>query len=58
MLWDDLLHGPEYRSSFTSDSEEAKGKDRKASKRDLKDDVFQQVCKMQGVPPCDGSLSK
>ncbi|KAH0618946.1 hypothetical protein JD844_018520, partial [Phrynosoma platyrhinos] len=29
MLWDDLLHGPECRSSYTSDSEEAKGNDAK-----------------------------
>ncbi|XP_034978157.1 protein PHTF1 isoform X2 [Zootoca vivipara] len=42
VLWDDLLHGPEYRSSYTSDSEGAKGKDTKGSKRDLKEDVFQQ----------------
>ncbi|XP_065447490.1 protein PHTF1 isoform X8 [Chrysemys picta bellii] len=39
MLWDDLLHGPECRSSYTSDSEEGNVK---GSKRDLKDDVFQQ----------------
>ncbi|XP_053249501.1 protein PHTF1 isoform X2 [Podarcis raffonei] len=42
VLWDDLLHGPEYRSSYTSDSEGAKGKEPKGSKRDLKEDVFQQ----------------
>ncbi|XP_074833996.1 protein PHTF1 isoform X2 [Carettochelys insculpta] len=39
MLWDDLLHGPECRSSYTSDSEEGNVK---GSKRDLKEDVFQQ----------------
>ncbi|XP_019402356.1 PREDICTED: putative homeodomain transcription factor 1 isoform X2 [Crocodylus porosus] len=39
MLWDDLLHGPECRSSYTSDSEEAT---MRGSKRDLKEDVFQQ----------------
>lgn len=41
MLWDDLLHGPECRSSCTSDSEDATGR---GSRRDLKEDVFQQVC--------------
>lgn len=40
MLWDDLLHGPECRSSGTSDSEERCARD---SRRDLKEDVFQQV---------------
>lgn len=39
MLWDDLLHGPECRSSCTSDSEE---ETMKGSRRDLKEDVFQQ----------------
>ncbi|XP_031461570.1 putative homeodomain transcription factor 1 [Phasianus colchicus] len=39
MLWDDLLHGPECRSSCTSDSEE---ETLKGSRRDLKEDVFQQ----------------
>ncbi|XP_065596459.1 protein PHTF1 isoform X2 [Cyrtonyx montezumae] len=39
MLWDDLLHGPECRSSCTSDSEEEMGK---GSRRDPKEDVFQQ----------------
>ncbi|NXY85217.1 PHTF1 factor, partial [Alcedo cyanopectus] len=37
MLWDDLLHGPECRSSGTSDSEDAA-----AARRDLREDVFQQ----------------
>lgn len=41
MLWDDLLHGPECRSSCTSDSEE---ESMKGSRRDPKEDVFQQVC--------------
>lgn len=41
MLWDDLLHGPECRSSCTSDSEEVTVK---GTRRDLKEDVFQQVC--------------
>lgn len=40
MLWDDLLHGPECRSSGTSDSEERCARD---SRRDPKEDVFQQV---------------
>lgn len=53
MLWDDLLHGPECRSSYTSDSEEAKAKDTKGSKRDLKEDVFQQVCDMQSFLPAN-----
>uniref|UniRef100_A0A803XQ31 Putative homeodomain transcription factor 1 n=1 Tax=Meleagris gallopavo TaxID=9103 RepID=A0A803XQ31_MELGA len=39
MLWDDLLHGPECRSSCTSDSEE---ETMKGSRRDPKEDVFQQ----------------
>ena len=41
MLWDDLLHGPECRSSCTSDSEEMIVR---GTRRDLKEDVFQQVC--------------
>ncbi|XP_025030953.1 putative homeodomain transcription factor 1 isoform X2 [Python bivittatus] len=59
MLWDDLLHGPECRSSFTSDSEEAKGKDKKASKRDLKDDVFQQnhLFWLQNTSPASTKVS-
>ncbi|XP_068774737.1 protein PHTF1 isoform X2 [Struthio camelus] len=39
MLWDDLLHGPECRSSCTSDSEEVTVR---GARRDLKEDVFQQ----------------
>ncbi|XP_007485225.1 protein PHTF1 isoform X2 [Monodelphis domestica] len=43
MLWDDLLHGPECRSSATSDSEEGNVKALPpGAKRDPKEDVFQQ----------------
>nr|XP_020857722.1 putative homeodomain transcription factor 1 isoform X2 [Phascolarctos cinereus] len=43
MLWDDLLHGPECRSSATSDSEETGVKALPpGTKRDPKEDVFQQ----------------
>ncbi|XP_006865962.1 PREDICTED: putative homeodomain transcription factor 1 [Chrysochloris asiatica] len=43
MLWDDLLHGPECRSSATSDSEGAHVNTlHPGTKRDSKDDVFQQ----------------
>ncbi|XP_058516052.1 protein PHTF1 isoform X3 [Ochotona princeps] len=43
MLWDDLLHGPECRSSVTSDSEGAHGNTpHLGTKRDPKEDVFQQ----------------
>ncbi|XP_074044572.1 protein PHTF1 isoform X6 [Macrotis lagotis] len=43
MLWDDLLHGPECRSSATSDSEEVNMKALPPGvKRDPKEDVFQQ----------------
>ncbi|XP_071073293.1 protein PHTF1 isoform X5 [Dasypus novemcinctus] len=43
MLWDDLLHGPECRSSVTSDSEGARVTSLHAgAKRDPKEDVFQQ----------------
>ena len=46
MLWDDLLHGPECRSSVTSDSEGAHVSSlHSGTKRDPKEDVFQQVCK-------------
>lgn len=51
MLWDDLLHGPECRSSGTSDSEE---RSRRDSRRDPKEDVFQQV---GDVHPGAGSAS-
>ncbi|XP_060057840.1 protein PHTF1 isoform X7 [Erinaceus europaeus] len=44
MLWDDLLHGPECRSSVTSDSEGANMNNlHSGTKRDPKEDVFQQV---------------
>ncbi|XP_060057839.1 protein PHTF1 isoform X6 [Erinaceus europaeus] len=43
MLWDDLLHGPECRSSVTSDSEGANMNNlHSGTKRDPKEDVFQQ----------------
>ncbi|XP_061487956.1 protein PHTF1 isoform X2 [Rhineura floridana] len=59
MLWDDLLHGPECRSSYTSDSEEAKGKEAKGSKRDLKEDVFQQnhLFWLQNTSPASTKVS-
>ncbi|XP_062999551.1 protein PHTF1 [Elgaria multicarinata webbii] len=59
MLWDDLLHGPECRSSYTSDSEEAKGKDAKGSKRDMKEDVFQQnhLFWLQNTSPASAKVS-
>ncbi|XP_048670494.1 protein PHTF1 isoform X3 [Marmota marmota marmota] len=51
MLWDDLLHGPECRSSVTSDSEGAHVNTlHSGTKRDPKEDVFQQVnAYQQGV---------
>ncbi|XP_037592952.1 putative homeodomain transcription factor 1 isoform X4 [Cebus imitator] len=51
MLWDDLLHGPECRSSVTSDSEGAHMNTlHSGTKRDPKEDVFQQVnAYQQGV---------
>ncbi|XP_028344782.1 protein PHTF1 isoform X1 [Physeter macrocephalus] len=43
MLWDDLLHGPECRSSVTSDSEgDHVNSLHSGTKRDPKEDVFQQ----------------
>ncbi|XP_075837844.1 protein PHTF1 isoform X2 [Microtus pennsylvanicus] len=43
MLWDDLLHGPECRSSVTSDSEGTHVNTlHLGTKRDPKEDVFQQ----------------
>uniref|UniRef100_A0A5F9CDA3 Putative homeodomain transcription factor 1 n=1 Tax=Oryctolagus cuniculus TaxID=9986 RepID=A0A5F9CDA3_RABIT len=43
MLWDDLLHGPECRSSATSDSEGTHVSTlHSGTKRDPKEDVFQQ----------------
>ncbi|XP_036779300.2 protein PHTF1 isoform X3 [Manis pentadactyla] len=51
MLWDDLLHGPECRSSVSSDSEGAHVNTlHSGTKRDPKEDVFQQVnAYQQGV---------
>ncbi|XP_048354528.1 protein PHTF1 isoform X4 [Sphaerodactylus townsendi] len=59
VLWDDLLHGPECRSSFTSDSEEAKGKEARGGKRDSKDDVFQQnhLFWLQNTSPASSKVS-
>ncbi|XP_059573256.1 protein PHTF1 isoform X1 [Alligator mississippiensis] len=56
MLWDDLLHGPECRSSYTSDSEEANVR---GSKRDLKEDVFQQnhLFWLQNTSPASARVS-
>uniref|UniRef100_A0A7M4FBX5 Putative homeodomain transcription factor 1 n=1 Tax=Crocodylus porosus TaxID=8502 RepID=A0A7M4FBX5_CROPO len=56
MLWDDLLHGPECRSSYTSDSEEAT---MRGSKRDLKEDVFQQnhLFWLQNTSPASARVS-
>ncbi|XP_067414882.1 protein PHTF1 isoform X3 [Emydura macquarii macquarii] len=56
MLWDDLLHGPECRSSYTSDSEEGNVK---GSKRDLKEDVFQQnhLFWLQNTSPASAKVS-
>ncbi|XP_038235408.1 protein PHTF1 isoform X1 [Dermochelys coriacea] len=56
MLWDDLLHGPECRSSYTSDSEEGNVK---GNKRDLKDDVFQQnhLFWLQNTSPASAKVS-
>lgn len=48
MLWDDLLHGPECRSSVTSDSEGTAPTLHSGTKRDPKEDVFQQVCTGDG----------
>ncbi|KAJ7331789.1 hypothetical protein JRQ81_013969 [Phrynocephalus forsythii] len=59
MLWDDLLHGPECRSSYTSDSEETKAKDTKGTKWDLKEDVFQQnhLFWLQNTSPASTKVS-
>ncbi|KAG6931479.1 putative homeodomain transcription factor 1, partial [Chelydra serpentina] len=56
MLWDDLLHGPECRSSYTSDSEEG---NIKGSKHDLKEDVFQQnhLFWLQNTSPASAKVS-
>ncbi|XP_069732035.1 protein PHTF1 isoform X2 [Phaenicophaeus curvirostris] len=56
MLWDDLLHGPECRSSCTSDSEEV---DVRGTRRDLKEDVFQQnhLYWLQNTSPASAKVS-
>ncbi|XP_039941712.1 protein PHTF1 [Hirundo rustica] len=56
MLWDDLLHGPECRSSGTSDSEERSARD---SRRDPKEDVFQQnhLFWLQNTSPASAKVS-
>ncbi|XP_074971877.1 protein PHTF1-like isoform X4 [Phalacrocorax aristotelis] len=56
MLWDDLLHGPECRSSCTSDSEEATAI---GTRRDLKEDVFQQnhLFWLQNTSPASAKVS-
>ncbi|KAF2976106.1 hypothetical protein EK904_014677 [Melospiza melodia maxima] len=56
MLWDDLLHGPECRSSGTSDSEERSCRD---SRRDPKEDVFQQnhLFWLQNTSPASAKVS-
>ncbi|XP_050183024.1 protein PHTF1-like isoform X2 [Myiozetetes cayanensis] len=56
MLWDDLLHGPECRSSCTSDSDDAALRD---PRRDLKEDVFQQnhLFWLQNTSPASAKVS-
>ncbi|XP_062482590.1 protein PHTF1 isoform X3 [Pezoporus occidentalis] len=56
MLWDDLLHGPECRSSCTSDSEEITVRD---PRRDAKEDVFQQnhLFWLQNTSPASAKVS-
>uniref|UniRef100_A0A8D0FAC8 Putative homeodomain transcription factor 1 n=1 Tax=Strix occidentalis caurina TaxID=311401 RepID=A0A8D0FAC8_STROC len=56
MLWDDLLHGPECRSSCTSDSEETTVR---GGRRDLKEDVFQQnhLFWLQNTSPASAKVS-
>ncbi|XP_075299074.1 protein PHTF1 isoform X3 [Opisthocomus hoazin] len=56
MLWDDLLHGPECRSSCTSDSEEMTVR---GIRRDLKEDVFQQnhLFWLQNTSPASAKVS-
>ncbi|XP_032843152.1 protein PHTF1 isoform X6 [Tyto alba] len=56
MLWDDLLHGPECRSSCTSDSDEAAAR---GTRRDLKEDVFQQnhLFWLQNTSPASAKVS-
>ncbi|KAM6398834.1 LOW QUALITY PROTEIN: protein PHTF1 [Rhynochetos jubatus] len=56
MLWDDLLHGPECRSSCTSDSEDVTVR---GARRDLKEDVFQQnhLLWLQNTSPASAKVS-
>ncbi|KFU84424.1 Putative homeodomain transcription factor 1, partial [Chaetura pelagica] len=56
MLWDDLLHGPECRSSGTSDSEEMSAR---AARRDPSEDVFQQnhLFWLQNTSPASAKVS-
>ncbi|KAM6114595.1 protein PHTF1 isoform 4-T4 [Phoenicopterus ruber ruber] len=56
MLWDDLLHGPECRSSCTSDSEEVTVR---GTRRDVKEDVFQQnhLFWLQNTSPASAKVS-
>ncbi|XP_071434989.1 protein PHTF1 isoform X2 [Pithys albifrons albifrons] len=56
MLWDDLLHGPECRSSCSSDSGDAPGRD---PRRDSKEDVFQQnhLFWLQNTSPASAKVS-
>ncbi|XP_074781396.1 protein PHTF1 isoform X2 [Athene noctua] len=56
MLWDDLLHGPECRSSCTSDSEDTAVR---GGRRDLKEDVFQQnhLFWLQNTSPASAKVS-
>ncbi|KAK2526528.1 Phtf1 [Columba guinea] len=56
MLWDDLLHGPECRSSCTSDSEDTTVR---GTRRDLKEDVFQQnhLLWLQNTSPASAKVS-
>uniref|UniRef100_A0A8C4TQL7 Putative homeodomain transcription factor 1 n=1 Tax=Falco tinnunculus TaxID=100819 RepID=A0A8C4TQL7_FALTI len=56
MLWDDLLHGPECRSSCTSDSEEMTVR---GTRRDVKEDVFQQnhLFWLQNTSPASAKVS-
>ncbi|XP_032566280.1 putative homeodomain transcription factor 1 isoform X1 [Chiroxiphia lanceolata] len=55
MLWDDLLHGPECRSSCTSDSEDTA----RDPHRDPKEDVFQQnhLFWLQNTSPASAKVS-
>uniref|UniRef100_A0A663LLJ5 Putative homeodomain transcription factor 1 n=1 Tax=Athene cunicularia TaxID=194338 RepID=A0A663LLJ5_ATHCN len=56
MLWDDLLHGPECRSSCSSDSEDTAVR---GGRRDLKEDVFQQnhLFWLQNTSPASAKVS-